>query len=68
MGPLMNIQISAYAMTGAMQIVQAFAPHILSSQDINLGTAGSAWELTEFYLDMALEYKGVDLLLQTSRY
>ena len=54
-------------MPSAMQVVQTFAPHILSSQDINLGTAGSAWELTEFYLDMPLEHKGVDMLLQIGK-
>ena len=55
-------------MTSAVQIVQSFAPHILTAQDVDLGTACTTGELTEFYLDMALEHEGVDLLLFLSQW
>ena len=46
MRTFVHIQISAHAVTCAMQIVQALAPHRLSGQNIYLGTTGSTGELT----------------------
>ena len=63
MGPLVDVEISAYAVTRAVQIVQSFAPHILACQDVDLRATCTTGELTEFYLDMTFEHEGVDLLL-----
>ena len=62
MGALVNIEISTHAMICAMQIVQALAPHCLTSKDIDLRTTTARGELTELYLDMPLQYQGIDFL------
>ena len=58
----MHIQIGAHTMTCAMQVVQSLPPHILAGQNVDLGAAGAAGELAEFYLNMSLQYQGVDFL------
>jgi hypothetical protein len=60
MRTLMHIKICSHAMTRAMKIVKPLAPHILSGKDVDLSAAGAGRELTELYLDMAFEHKGID--------
>ena len=66
MRTFMYIQISSYAMTRAMQIIQTLAPQRLTGEDVNLGSAGSCGKLTEFYLDVSFQHKGIDPFLLLS--
>ena len=63
----MDVEISANAVTRAVQIVQTFAPHILTSQNIDLRAARTTGELTKLYLYMAFEHEGIDLFFLISQ-
>ena len=57
---LMHIEVRTDTMTGAVEEVQAFAPHRLTRQGIDLRACGAIRKLSQLQLDMSLQHQGID--------
>ncbi|MNC14882.1 hypothetical protein D3C75_626740 [compost metagenome] len=67
MGPLVHMKIAANAVSGAMGVVQAFAPHHLPRNAVQLLTTGSTGEHATSQCDMGTQHGGVKVTLARGR-